>query len=172
MVILFLSFPVITALNTDFLDNKKDDIERGIILFLATILISIVHRLTFSQFFFRFTNLGIRLSNVVTMIIYHKSLKYSPMANKKFSEAEIINYSQVDAERLTYVGDQVAAFIEGPLIFVIGLFMLYFAVGISFLSTIGCMAIMLVISYFISKVTVRLNEKALNAKDERMKATE
>ena len=30
-------------------------------------------------------------------MIYNKSLKFSTLANKQFSEAEIINYSQTDA---------------------------------------------------------------------------
>jgi ABC-type bacteriocin/lantibiotic exporter with double-glycine peptidase domain len=117
-------------------------------------------------------NLGIRLSNVVTMIVYNKSMKYAPLADKKFSEAEITNYSQVDAERLVYIGDQVASFFYGPLQISFGLFMMYFVLRFTFLTTIGIILIILVISYFISKVSVRLNEKSLKAKDERMKATE
>ena len=116
-------------------------------------------------------NLGIRLSNVVTMIVYNKALKYSPLADKKFTEAEIINYCEVDSERLVYVGDQIASFMYGPIQIVVGLVMMYFVLGIAFLSAIGTMIVILIISYFISKVSVKLNEKSLKAKDERMKAT-
>ena len=81
-VTLFMSFPLLTALNIDYLQNHRDDLTRGIILFLMTFFISVIHRIVFSHYFFQFMNLGIRLSNVVTMIIYNKSLKYSPVANK------------------------------------------------------------------------------------------
>ena len=80
--ILFMSFPLLTAVNIDYLDNHRDNVTRGILLFLLTFFISVTHRIIFSQYFFRFMNLGIRLSNVVTMIVYNKSLKYSPTANK------------------------------------------------------------------------------------------
>jgi len=70
------------------------------------------------------------------------------------------------------VGDQIASFMYGPIQIVIGLIMMYFVIGIAFLSAIGIMIVILIISYFISKVAVTLNEKSLKAKDERMKATE
>ena len=86
-VFLFDMFPILVGLNIDYFENHRDDLERGILMFLLTLVVSIVHRLTFSQFLYRFMELGIRLSNVITMIVYHKALKYSPMADKEFSEA-------------------------------------------------------------------------------------
>lgn len=97
VVILFMASPVLTALNIDYLTNHKDNLQQGILLFLLTIVVTLLHRIIFSQYLYRFMNLGIRLSNIVTMIVYNKSLRYSPLADKEFSEAEIINYSQVDA---------------------------------------------------------------------------
>jgi len=96
-VTLFLSFPVLTALNVDYMENYRDNVTRGILLFLLTFAVSVAHRIIFSQYFYRFMNLGIRLSSVVTMIIYNKALKYSPTSDKKFTEAEIINYCEVDS---------------------------------------------------------------------------
>lgn len=153
-----MAFPILTALNIDYLTNNRDDIEVGILLFLLTLVVSIVHRIAFSQYLYRFQNLGIRLSNVVTMIIYNKSLKYSPLADKEFSEAEIINYSQIDAERLINVGDQIAAFFYGPAQIIVGLLMMYYILGFTFLTTIVVIIIILMASYFVSKITVRLNE--------------
>lgn len=91
-------------------------------------------------------------------MIYNKSLKYSTLANKKFSEAEIINYSQTDAERLTYAGFQLAAFFYGPIQVIFALLMMYFYVGVSFLSGVGVVMVLMVINYFMSKKINRLNE--------------
>lgn len=55
---------------------------------------------------------------------------------------------------------------------IVGLVMMYFVLGIAFLTTIGVIFIVLLASYFLSKITVRLNEQVLSAKDHRMKATE
>lgn len=85
------------------------------------------------------------------MMIYNKSLKYSTLANKQFSEAEIINYSQTDAEKLTYAGFQLSAFFYGPLQIIFALAMMYFYVGVSFLCGVGVVSLMMIINYFISK---------------------
>lgn len=87
VVILFMASPVLTALNIDYLTNHRDNLNHGIFLFILTIIVTLSHRILFSQYLYRFMNLGIRLSNIVTMIVYNKSLKYSPLADKEFSEA-------------------------------------------------------------------------------------
>lgn len=70
------------------------------------------------------------------------------------------------------VGDQIAAFFYGPLQIVFGLFMMYYILGFTFITTISIIFIILIVSYFLSKITVKLNEEVLKAKDERMKVTE
>lgn len=46
---------------------------------------------------FKFGQMGLNLTNSITLLIYNKSLKYPSSSEKIFSESEIINYSQVDA---------------------------------------------------------------------------
>lgn len=106
------------------------------------------------------------------MVIYNKSLRYCPLADKQFSEAEIINYSQVDSEKLTYIGQQFAAFLYGPIQIIAGLIILYISIDIAFFSVIGIVAVLLIIGYFLSKINIRLNDQLLKTKDQRMKSTE
>lgn len=171
-VSLLMASPVLTALNIDYLKNHKDSLSLGIILFLLTFMVALSHRIIYSQYLFRFMNIGIRLSILVSTIIYSKALKYSPLADKQFREAEIINYSQVDSERLVAVGDQLSAFLYGPLQIVVGLVMMYYILGFTFLATIAVIVVVMAASYFFSKITVKLNREVLRAKDERMKVTE
>jgi ATP-binding cassette subfamily C (CFTR/MRP) protein 1 len=105
-------------------------------------------------------------------MIYHKALRYSTLADKRFSEAEIINYSQTDAERMTYAGLQLASFFYGPMQIIFALIMMYFYVGISFLVGTSVIAFVMVFNYIVSKKINKLNEEVLKAKDERMKVTE
>ena len=49
---------------------------------------------------------------------------------------------------------------------------MYFVLGLTFLSAIGVMLIIMVTSYFITKVNKKLNDRTMKAKDKRMKATE
>ena len=96
-VIFYAATPTLTAMNISYIANNRDDVRLGIGLFFLTFLANFANRIATSQSNYGFRTFGIRLSNVVTMLIYNKSLKYSPMGDKAFSEAEIINYSQVDA---------------------------------------------------------------------------
>ena len=49
---------------------------------------------------------------------------------------------------------------------------MYFVLGWTFLTAIGSIIVILFFAYFVTKVSVELNEKSLKAKDERMKSTE
>jgi hypothetical protein len=79
--------PVLTALNIDYIKNHKDNLGLGILLFLLTFMVALSHRIIYSHYLFRFMNIGIRLSILVSTIIYNKALKYSPLADKQFREA-------------------------------------------------------------------------------------
>ena len=46
---------------------------------------------------YRFSKLGVNMTNGLTLLIFDKALKYPSIAEKEFSEADIVNYSQVDA---------------------------------------------------------------------------
>ena len=70
------------------------------------------------------------------------------------------------------MGDQIAAFFYGPLQIIVGLIIMYFSLGWTFLTAIGSIMLILFVSYFVTKIGVLLNEKSLKAKDERMKSTE
>lgn len=65
-----------------------------------------------------------------------------------------------------------AALFYGPLQIICGMIMLYFLLKLAILASVGILIVVLVLSYFLSKITVRINEELLKAKDERMKVTE
>lgn len=66
---------------------------------------------------------------------------------------------------MTYMGYQLTALIFAPIQVLIGLWLMYSFIGISFLSGIGVMVLTLGLTILLSKITVRLNENVLKAKD-------
>ena len=86
-VIFYASTPTLTALSIKFIAENRQDMRWGVALFILTFLANFANRIATSQSQYGFRTFGIRLSNVVTMLIYNKSLKYSPMGDKTFSEA-------------------------------------------------------------------------------------
>ena len=49
---------------------------------------------------------------------------------------------------------------------------MYLVLGLTFLSAILVMVVVMTASYFLTKISKKLNERAMKAKDTRMKATE
>ena len=72
------------------------------VMFGLNLFMSILQ--TFMWYFFAI--LGYNLSNTMSLLIFDKALKHPLISEKKFTIANIINYSQVDAQRLTYMGFQ------------------------------------------------------------------
>lgn len=66
---------------------------------------------------------------------------------------------------MTYMGYQLTALIFAPIQVLIGLWLMYSFIGISFLSGIGVMVLTLGLTILLSKIAVRLNENVLKAKD-------
>jgi ABC-type bacteriocin/lantibiotic exporter with double-glycine peptidase domain len=105
-------------------------------------------------------------------MIFEKSLKHPILCLKKYTVSEVINYSQVDAQRMTYMGYQLSAILFTPLQVTIGIWLMYNFIGISFLSGTAVMILTICLTFFSSRFSKRANEDVLKAKDARMKVTD
>jgi hypothetical protein len=72
---------------------------------------------------------------------------------------------------MTYMGYQLAAILFSPIQIVIGIYLMYSYIGVSFLAGIGVMVLTITLTFFITKKSIQLNDKTLVAKDARMKVT-
>ncbi len=84
-------------------------------------------------------------------------MKHPVLCLKKYSVSEIINYSQVDAQRMTYMGFQLTSLIFTPIQVFIGLWLMYNFIGISFLSGIGVMVVTITFTFIFSKISINAN---------------
>ena len=99
IVVVFLNLlnPFLTSFNIDYIQNHNDDIGYGIFLFFVTLLVQMTVSVLYAQLIYRFSMLGVDLNNAFVMMIYGKAFRFSCLANKEFTESEVINYSQIDA---------------------------------------------------------------------------
>ena len=119
-----------------------------------------------------FTVLGFNLSNTLSMMIYNKTLKHPIITEKEFQISEIINFSQVDAQRMTYMGTHLVNLIFAPPQIIIALYMLYYYLGGAFLVGVGVILLIMGFTLCFTKVSTSANDEQLKAKDARMKVTE
>jgi len=151
--------PWITALMMNYISHKEDyESYYGYMLFGVILILQVVKSLCETHLGYNFTKFGINITNNLTLLIFTKSLKYQSIAEKTFTESDIINYSQVDAERLVSTGFQLSAVLTAPPQIIIGLVMMYYYIGISFLAGIGVMLVTIILTYITSKRSYKYNK--------------
>ena len=103
------------------------------------------------------------------MALYKKALKYSLVNSKTYNIGELVNYMQVDAQKLKDLPIYVGGIIFLPLQLVIAIFIMYEVIGLSFLAGFGAIILTFIFNLFISKYFTNFQKNLLLAKDDRMK---
>lgn len=142
------------------------------ILFLLTTVGLLLYSMVTIHQKYKQNEFGTNLVNITNMMIFNKSLNYPIISSKKFKQADIINYCQIDADNLKYLAQRLIYFFFGVVEIVVGLLLLYVFIGILFLIPLVTMIVINMISFSIGKKTIHYDMKILQKKDDRMNATE
>jgi ABC-type multidrug transport system fused ATPase/permease subunit len=163
----------VTALMMRYIAHKEEyELSDGILLFLGILFMQLAKSISDTNMAYRSARLGGNLTNGLTLLIFNKTLKYPSVAEKEFSESDIINYSQIDAERMASGGTELGNLLTTPVQIVIGVLMMYHFIGIAFLAGFGVLLLTIFTTYLTSRRTYRYNKELLKKKDERMKVTQ
>ena len=73
------------------------------------------------------------------------------MRSTEYSVGSLINHIQVDSQKLYLLGEALGNVIALPIMIAFGVFLMYTAVGISFLAGIAVLAIMLAITLLVGR---------------------
>ena len=73
---------------------------------------------------------------------------------------------------MTYMGFQLLILLFAPPQIVVGLYLLYLYIGPAFLVGVGIMIVLMLFTFWFTKVAAKANDEQLKAKDARMKVTE
>lgn len=116
--------------------------------------------------------LGFKSSVDLNCFIYTKLLKASPSSLKeKSKEGEIINFIQVDSNKLNMTLYLSPGIIIIPIKIIVYSFMLFQFFGISFLFGFSILAISLTCNFFIQKKLQQRYKEMYKMKDDRMRVT-
>jgi ABC-type multidrug transport system fused ATPase/permease subunit len=153
-------------------DTSERNTNEGAWLIVGITLIALGKAIFQSHLYYRFAIFGFNLSNTLSLLIFQKSLKYPALCEKNYSKSDIINYSQVDAQRMTSMGVQLTSVLYTPLQIVIGVWLMYTYIGYSFSAGMGTMILIIAFTFFVAKQIAKVNSVTLKCKDARMKTTE
>lgn len=101
--------------------------------------------------------MGVKSANAVAALIYDKVTRSSIFIKNQVSEGEILNYIQVDSEKLNFLFTSLPEIIIIPVNIIISFYTLFKLFGISFLVGVAMIVIMILIiwlaQYFYLKHT-------------------
>jgi len=93
------------------------------------------------------------------------------MRNKEYSSGKIMNLMLVDIENIAKIFFHLPQLLQFPIILVIGIYIIYTAIGLAFIGgIISVITVSLLVSH-ISKILFKYQRAVMEAKDERMKKT-
>ena len=143
----------------------------GLTLVISYNLLDVISNLITDQSDFVQSIIGINAKHGLTGIIYDKAMRISQSTNKKFSQGEIINFINVDVEKLRSITSNLsnAAKLPFQLIFGLGFLFYYFTFLLSSSLIFGILFIIL--NLLIGLARGIIQKKVYYEKDKRMTIT-
>ena len=112
--IISMLLPNITKMVIHYVQSDQKSVQTGIIFLVGIVLLKFTQNLAQSHMFYHFTLFGYNVNNGLSLCVFNKALKYPTLCSKEFQLSELINYSQVDAQRMTYLGSYMSAILFFP----------------------------------------------------------
>ena len=111
---------------------------------------------------------GVKASNSVAALIYGKVMESSIFLKNQISEGEILNYIQVDSEKLNYLFTSLPAIAIIPFNITISFYYLFSFFGLTFFVGIAMLIIIILIIWLVQYRYLVNTEIMLKKKDKRM----
>ena len=115
--------------------------------------------------------LGVKGANAVTALIYEKVTKTSIFIKSQISEGEILNFIQVDSEKLNFLFTSLPKILTVPFNLVVSFYALSLFFGKSFIVGLTILIIMVLIIWYIQHRYLYNTKEMLKKKDKRMRLT-
>ena len=115
--------------------------------------------------------LGVKAANAVTALIYDKVTKTSIFIKSQISEGEILNFIQVDSEKLNFLFTSLPKILTVPFNLIVSFYALFLFFGKSFVVGLTILIIMILIIWYIQHRYLVNTKEMLKKKDKRMRLT-
>ena len=138
---------------------------------IGLVLIKISKTFFHHQVKFISQTLGVKAANAVTALIYEKVTKTSIFIKSQISEGEILNFIQVDSEKLNFLFTSLPKILTVPFNLVVSFYALFIFFGKSFVVGLTILIIMILIIWYIQYRYLINTKEMLKKKDKRMRLT-
>lgn len=172
MVALEFSCVYLIQLLIKYFDNKTNDLNYLIKICSGLVLAKLIsifinrHNTLFQQ------RISIKCVNILYAFLFEKILKISPASTKnKSSQGEIVNYIQVDANKIGELIKWSPWLFICPIQIVVYIMLLFYYFGYSFLFGVIPLVICAIINAILFKLYLNFNKEFMKKKDARMSVT-
>lgn len=140
---------------------------------LAILLVSLLSTKTFleNQYFYTVIQLGANIRNALSSAIYRKALKLSPSGRTKNTVGEIVNYMQLDTNRMEQVAGTIHTLWDGFFQVFGYTGLLLYTLGPSVFAGIAAMLVIIPVNAYFLKRLSALRAANLKMTDQRVKLT-
>ena len=138
---------------------------------IGLVLIKISKTFFHHQVKFISQTLGVKAANAVTALIYDKVTKTSIFIKSQISEGEILNFIQVDSEKLNFLFASLPKILTLPFNLIVSFYALFIFFKKSFIVGLTMLIIMILIIWYIQYRYLYNTKEMLKKKDKRMRLT-
>ena len=138
---------------------------------IGLVLIKISKTFFHHQVQFISQTLGVKAANAVTALIYDKVTKTSIFIKSQISEGEILNFIQVDSEKLNFLFASLPKILTLPFNLIVSFYALFIFFKKSFIVGLTMLIIMILIIWYIQYRYLYNTKEMLKKKDKRMRLT-
>ncbi|KAK9690348.1 hypothetical protein RND81_09G121700 [Saponaria officinalis] len=154
-----------------YLNGKRVFKNEGYVLVSAFCGGKLVECLAQRHWFFRLQVIGVKAKAVLTESIYKKALTLSCQSKQGHTSGEMINFMSVDAERIGELGWHLHQPWLVIVQVVLALLLLYRSLGLASIAALVSTVVIMLINYPLATLGEKYQEKLMESKDRRMKAT-
>lgn len=99
--------------------------------------------------------LGLKTKFCLSNLTIRKTLKISFNQHQKYNLGEIINLGTVDSNKFSSITDYLLYILSMPITLIIGLFYMYYLVGVSLFIGLFAMAVLMFINIYVVKKGIK-----------------
>ncbi|KAK8801165.1 hypothetical protein WA158_001935 [Blastocystis sp. Blastoise] len=163
--------PYLLKFILDFMSDKDADMMEGIWLSIALLVSALVQSYCLRNYFFLCYRTGMRMRSTVVTMVYTKSLKLSTKSRTLYSTGQITNLMEVDSQRFQDLTSYLQTLWSGPFQIIVCLGMLYWIMGLSAITGVILILLMIPLSKWLSKHLALVQNDLMKAKDKRLQLT-
>ncbi|XP_067133640.1 multidrug resistance-associated protein 1-like [Centruroides vittatus] len=149
--------------------TSNDPVWKGILYAVIIFITATLQSLMLGVYFHRMYIIGMRIRTALISSIYRKSLVLSNFSRRESTVGEIVNLMSVDAQRFMDLMVFINMLWSAPLQIILALFFLWDVLGVSVLTGVVVMILVIPLNGYAANVSKKLQVKQMKKKDERVK---